>query len=52
VLGRYGEARLIYGAPFFLAGAHGASDRRTVHLAIESPRVLRRAPGLTQAAWA
>ncbi|MEO0423691.1 MAG: aminotransferase class III-fold pyridoxal phosphate-dependent enzyme [Pseudomonadota bacterium] len=35
VLGRYAEPRLIYGAPFFLSSHHGASDRRTVHIAID-----------------
>ncbi|MEL6868503.1 MAG: aminotransferase class III-fold pyridoxal phosphate-dependent enzyme [Pseudomonadota bacterium] len=35
VLGCYGEPRLIYGAPFFWQDAHPASDRRTVHIAID-----------------
>ncbi|MEM7763536.1 MAG: phosphotransferase, partial [Pseudomonadota bacterium] len=35
VLGRYREARLIYGADFFLAGDHQASARRTFHIAID-----------------
>ncbi|MFK8053992.1 MAG: aminotransferase class III-fold pyridoxal phosphate-dependent enzyme [Woeseiaceae bacterium] len=35
VLGKYREARLIYGAPFFLAGEHQASDRRTMHIAVD-----------------
>ncbi|MEO1320970.1 MAG: aminotransferase class III-fold pyridoxal phosphate-dependent enzyme, partial [Pseudomonadota bacterium] len=35
VLGRYDEARLVYGAPFYLSGTHGATDRRTIHIAID-----------------
>lgn len=35
VLGRYREPRLVYGAPFYLAGRHGATERRTVHIAID-----------------
>ncbi|MEO0574070.1 MAG: aminotransferase class III-fold pyridoxal phosphate-dependent enzyme [Pseudomonadota bacterium] len=35
VLGRYGEPRLVYGAPFYWAGKHLASDRRSVHIAID-----------------
>ena len=35
VLGRYDEPRLVYGAPFYLAGTHGATDRRTIHIAID-----------------
>ena len=35
VLGRYDEPRLVYGAPFYLSGIHGASDRRTIHIAID-----------------
>ena len=34
-LGRYGEPRLIYTAPEFRKGVHPASDRRTVHLAVD-----------------
>jgi len=34
-LGRYGEPRLVYTAPGFFAGEHPASDRRTVHMAID-----------------
>jgi 4-aminobutyrate aminotransferase-like enzyme/Ser/Thr protein kinase RdoA (MazF antagonist) len=34
-LGRYGEPRLIYTAPEFRKGSHPASDRRTVHLAVD-----------------
>ncbi|MEN7341648.1 MAG: aminotransferase class III-fold pyridoxal phosphate-dependent enzyme [Pseudomonadota bacterium] len=35
VLGKYREARLVYGAPFYLSGDHGATDRRTIHIAID-----------------
>lgn len=35
VLGRYDEPRLVYGAPFYLSGTHGATDRRTIHIAID-----------------
>lgn len=35
VIGRYAEPRLVYGAPFYLSGDHGASDRRTIHIAID-----------------
>jgi 4-aminobutyrate aminotransferase-like enzyme/Ser/Thr protein kinase RdoA (MazF antagonist) len=34
-LGRYGEPRLIYATPEFRKGSHPASDRRTVHLAVD-----------------
>lgn len=34
-LGRYGEPRLIYTAQEFRKGPHPASDRRTVHLAVD-----------------
>ena len=34
-LGRYGEPRLIYAGPEFRKGSHPASDRRTVHLAVD-----------------
>ena len=34
-LGCYGEPRLIYTAPEFRKGTHPASDRRTVHLAVD-----------------
>ena len=34
-LGRYGEPRLIYTAPEFRKGTHLASDRRTVHIAVD-----------------
>lgn len=35
VLGKYREARLVYGAPFYLTGDHQASDRRTMHIAVD-----------------
>ncbi|MEM6818247.1 MAG: aminotransferase class III-fold pyridoxal phosphate-dependent enzyme [Pseudomonadota bacterium] len=35
VLGRYREPRLIYGAPFYLSTTHGASERRTIHIALD-----------------
>ena len=34
-LGRYAEPRLIYTAPEFRKGSHLASDRRTVHIAVD-----------------
>ncbi|MFN3953586.1 MAG: aminotransferase class III-fold pyridoxal phosphate-dependent enzyme [Pararhodobacter sp.] len=35
VIGRYGEARLIYTAPMFRQGAHPAGPRRSVHLGVD-----------------
>ncbi len=35
VIGRYGEARLIYTEPNFRAGSHSANARRSVHLGVD-----------------
>jgi 4-aminobutyrate aminotransferase-like enzyme/Ser/Thr protein kinase RdoA (MazF antagonist) len=35
VIGRYGEARLIYSEPMFRAGPHPADARRSVHLGVD-----------------